>query len=44
MRSFLKTLSVLALGVWIAGCVSTRETPYGPNVVPIDTTGNFGAR
>jgi hypothetical protein len=40
----LKTLSVLALGLAIAGCVTTQETPYGPNVVPIDTTGNFGAR
>jgi hypothetical protein len=44
MNPFLKTLSVLALGLSIAGCVTTQETPYGPNVVPIDTTGNFGAR
>jgi hypothetical protein len=44
MVPFLKTLSVLALGLSISGCVSTRQTPYGPNVVPIDTTGNFGAR
>ena len=42
MHPFLKTVSVLALGLSIAGCVTTRP-PY-PNVVPIDTTGNFGAR
>ncbi|MBV8103481.1 MAG: hypothetical protein JO223_02445 [Hyphomicrobiales bacterium] len=41
---FLKTLTVLALGLSIAGCVTIQGTPYGPNVVPIDTTGNFGAR
>ena len=41
MRPFLKTLSVLALGLSIAGCLPTQP-PY-PNVVPIDTTGNFGA-
>jgi len=41
MRPFLKTLAVLALGLSIAGCVPTQP-PY-PNVVPIDTTGNFGA-
>ena len=44
MAALLKTLSVLALGLAIAGCVTTKETPYGPNVVPIDTTGNYGAR
>ncbi len=44
MRQFFKTLSVLALGLSIAGCVATQDAPYGPNVVPIDTTGNFGAR
>jgi hypothetical protein len=44
MRPFLKTLSVLALGLSIAGCVTTQEAPYGQNVVPIDTTGNYGAR
>jgi hypothetical protein len=44
MAALLKTLSALALGLAIAGCVTTKETPYGPNVVPIDTTGNYGAR
>jgi hypothetical protein len=44
MRSFLKALSVLTLGILVAGCVATQQTPYGPNVIPIDTTGNFGAR
>jgi hypothetical protein len=44
MAPFLKALTLLALGLSIAGCVTTRQTPYGPNVVPIDTTGNFGAR
>ena len=39
---FLKALSALALGLFIAGCVATRQS-Y-PNGVPIDTTGNFGAR
>ena len=42
MRPFLKTLSVFALGLFVAGCV-TPQPPY-PNVAPIDTTGNFGAR
>jgi len=42
MVPFLKRLSVFALGLSIAGCV-TAEPPY-PNVVPIDKTGNFGAR
>src|SRR5271166_4199357 len=37
-----KTMSALAFGLSIAGCVTTQP-PY-PNVVPIDTTGNFGAR
>jgi Ni,Fe-hydrogenase III small subunit len=44
MYQFLKTLSVLALGLSIAGCVTTQEKQLTPNVVPIDTTGNFGAR
>ena len=39
---FLKALSALALALSIAGCV-TAEPPY-PNVAPIDTTGNYGAR
>jgi hypothetical protein len=39
---FFKILSALALGLSISGCV-TAGPPY-PNVVPIDTTGNFGAR
>jgi hypothetical protein len=39
---FLKILSALALGLSISGCV-TAGPPY-PNLVPIDTTGNFGAR
>ncbi len=42
MVAFFKALSALALGLSIAGCVTT-EPPY-PNVVPIDTTGNYGAR
>jgi len=42
MRSFPKTLAALALGLFIAGCMTPRP-PY-PNVAPIDTTGNFGAR
>jgi hypothetical protein len=42
MRRFLKALSALALGLSIAGCVATQ--PTYPNVVPIDKTGNFGAR
>jgi len=42
MVAFLKTLSVLALGLSIAGCVTSQ--PSYPNVAPIDTTGNFGAR
>ncbi len=42
MRPFLKILSLLALCLSIAGCVTTQP-PY-PNVVPIDTTGNYGAR
>ena len=44
MAALLKTLSAVALALSIAGCVTTKESPYGPNVVPIDTTGNFGAR
>ena len=40
--AFLKALSALALGLSVAGCV-TAQPPY-PNVVPIDTTGNYGAR
>jgi hypothetical protein len=39
---FFKIVSTLALGLSISGCVR-NEPPY-PNVVPIDTTGNFGAR
>ena len=42
MRLLIKALSAVALALSIAGCVTT-EPPY-PNVVPIDTTGNFGAR
>ena len=38
----LKTLALLALGLSTVGC-ATPEPPY-PNAVPIDTTGNFGAR
>ena len=41
MHPFLKTLLVLVLGLSTAGCVAAQP-PY-PNVVPIDTTGNFGA-
>ncbi len=41
MIPFLKSLSTLALALSVAGCVTTQP-PY-PNVVPIDTTGNFGA-
>jgi hypothetical protein len=39
---FFKIVSALALGLSISGCV-TAEPPY-PKVVPIDATGNFGAR
>ena len=42
MFPFLRTVSALVLVLTIAGCVTTLP-PY-PNVVPIDTTGNFGAR
>ena len=42
MIPFLRALSALALLLAAAGCVTARP-PY-PNVVPIDTTGNFGAR
>ena len=42
MTPFLKSLSALALIVSVASCVPP-EPPY-PNVVPIGTTGNFGAR
>lgn len=42
MCAFLKALSALALGLSLAGCVPA-EPPY-PNVAPIDTTGNYGAR
>jgi hypothetical protein len=41
VHPFFKIVSALALGLSISGCV-TAEPPY-PNVVPIDTTGNFGA-
>jgi len=44
MRPFLKMLSVLWLALAVAGCVPTQEKQLTPNVVPIDTTGNFGAR
>jgi hypothetical protein len=50
IKPFLKALSVLALGMTMAGCAatgtppSTVASPYGPNVAPIDTTGNYGAR
>ena len=40
--AFLKALSALALGLSIAGCIANQQS-Y-PNVVPIDTTGNYGAR
>jgi len=42
MRPFLKALWALALVLSIVGCVTTE--PRYPNVVPIDTTGNYGAR
>ena len=42
MRLRLKPLSALALALGLLGCATT-EPPY-PNVAPIDTTGNFGAR
>jgi hypothetical protein len=41
MYAFLKTLAAGAIVLSIAGCV-TAQPPY-PNVVPIDTTGNYGA-
>ncbi len=37
MHQFVKTLSTLALGVSIAGCVSTQEMPLAPNMVRLDT-------
>ena len=39
--TFFQTLLALALGLSVAGCVPAQP-PY-PNVVPIDTTGNYGA-
>jgi hypothetical protein len=42
IRWFLKILPALLLGLSIAGC-APPQPPY-PNVAPIDTTGNFGAR
>ena len=42
MQALLKALSALALALSLAACVPTQP-PY-PNVAPIDTTGNFGAR
>ena len=39
--AFLQALLALALGLSFAGCVPAQP-PY-PNVVPIDTTGNYGA-
>jgi len=42
LHPFFKIVSALALVLSISGCVPP-EPPY-PNVVPIDTTGNFGAR
>ena len=42
MDRLLKLLSALMLGLSIAGC-APAELQY-PNVVPIDTTGNYGAR
>ncbi len=39
---FLKTFAALAFALALAGCVASQP-PY-PNVVPIDKTGNFGAR
>jgi len=37
MYPFVKKLSALALGLSIAGCVSTQEMPLAPNVVRLDT-------
>jgi hypothetical protein len=42
LHALFKLTAALALGLSISGCV-TAEPPY-PNVVPIDTTGNFGAK
>jgi hypothetical protein len=42
IRRRLMALLLLVFSLYVAGCV-TSEPPY-PNVVPIDTTGNFGAR
>ena len=39
---FLKRLAALAFALAVAGCVASQP-PYS-NVVPIDKTGNFGAR
>ena len=37
------SLAALAFGLTIAGCAGSQPIDY-PNVVPIDKTGNFGAR
>jgi len=41
-RPFLKTPAALAMALSMSGCV-TVQPPY-PNVAPIDTSGNYGAR
>jgi hypothetical protein len=42
MGRLLKMLSALALVLSIGGCAPAE--PLYPNLVPIDTTGNYGAR
>lgn len=42
LGSTVAILSALTLSLLVAGCMPP-DPPY-PNVVPIDTTGNYGAR
>ena len=37
MYAYIKTLSALAIGLSIAGCISTQEMPLAPNIVRLDT-------
>jgi hypothetical protein len=37
MHRPIKTLPIVALGLLIAGCVSTQEMPLAPNIVRLDT-------
>ena len=42
MVAIVRVLPAIALILLAAGCM--RPDPPYPNVVPIDTTGNYGAR